>query len=62
MAKQQLLYLTVDELAVIDWKHKQDQQKKMMQAVKRVLYKLEFDVTTADKESKNIVNLARTIL
>jgi type I restriction enzyme R subunit len=56
------IFETLNELAVIDWKHKQDQQKKMLQTVKRALYKLEFDVTTADKESKNILNLARNIL
>lgn len=53
---------TLDELAVIDWKHKQDQQKKMLQKIKRTLYKLGYDVTTADKESKNILHLARNIL
>ncbi|MCM1986833.1 type I restriction enzyme endonuclease domain-containing protein [Methanococcoides seepicolus] len=56
------IFETLDELAVIDWKHKQDQQKKMLQKVKRSLYKLGYDVNTADKESKNIIHLVRNIL
>jgi type I site-specific deoxyribonuclease, HsdR family len=56
------VFSKLDDLAVIDWKHKQDQQKKMLQKVKRALYKLGYDVDTADRESKKIVNLARNIL
>ncbi len=56
------IFETLDELAVIDWKQKQDQQKKMLQKVKRVLYKLGYDVNTADKESKNVLHLVRNIL
>jgi len=56
------IFKELDELAVIDWKHKQDQQKKMLQRVKRALYKLEYDITTAEKESKNILHLARANL
>lgn len=56
------IFASLGILAVIDWKHKQDQQKKMLKEVKRALYKLGYDVTTADKESKNILHLARNIL
>jgi len=56
------IFTALDNLAVIDWKHKQDQQKKMLKEIKRALYKLGYDVTTADKESKNILHLARNIL
>lgn len=49
-------------LAVIDWKYKQEQQKKMLKEIKRELYKLDYDIETAARESSNILNLARNIL
>jgi hypothetical protein len=45
-----------------DWKNKQEQQKKMLKEIKRELYKLDYDIETAARESSNILNLARNIL
>lgn len=56
------IYSALKALAVIDWRQKPEQQKVMLKTVKRELYKLEFDVETAEKESRNIVNLARNLL
>lgn len=49
-------------LAVIDWRQKPEQQKVMQKTIKRELYKLDFDVETAERESRNILNLSRNLL
>ncbi|BAW29892.1 type I site-specific deoxyribonuclease, HsdR family [Methanosarcina thermophila] len=56
------LFSSLGELAVIDWKQKPEQQKIMLKTIKRELYKIDFDIETAEKESHNILNLARNLL
>lgn len=56
------IYSALKTLAVIDWRQKPEQQKVMLKTIKRELYKIEFEVETAEKESRNIINLARNLL
>lgn len=56
------IFAKLVSLAVIDWKNKDEQKKKMMKFVKRELYKLDYDVDTAEREATNLLNLARNIL
>lgn len=56
------LFSALKELAVIDWKQKPEQQKIMHKKIKRKLYKIGFDVETAERESRNILNLAGNLL
>ncbi len=56
------LFSALKGLAVIDWRQKPEQQKIMFKKIKRELYKIGFDVETAEKESRNILNLAGNLL
>ncbi|AKB35930.1 Type I restriction-modification system, restriction subunit R [Methanosarcina siciliae C2J] len=56
------LFSALNRLAVIDWKQKPEQQKIMLKTIKRELYKIDFDIETAEKESHNILNLTRNLL
>lgn len=56
------LFADLQELAVIDWKHKTEHQKIMKKKIKRNLYKLNFDVNTAEKISGEILNLLMNLL
>ena len=56
------IFSALNGLAVIDWRQKPEQQKIMLKTIKRELYKIGFDIETAEKESRNILNLARNLL
>ncbi len=56
------LFSALNGLAVIDWRQKPEQQKIMLKKIKRELYKIDFDIETAERESHNILNLARNLL
>ncbi|KKG10967.1 hypothetical protein EO97_09100 [Methanosarcina sp. 2.H.T.1A.15] len=56
------LFSALNGLAVIDWRQKPEQQKIMLKTIKRELYKIDFDIETAERESHNILNLARNLL
>ncbi|AKB21733.1 type I restriction endonuclease subunit R [Methanosarcina sp. WH1] len=56
------LFSSLNGLAVIDWRQKPEQQKIMLKTIKRELYKIDFDIETAERESHNILNLARNLL
>lgn len=56
------LFSSLSGFAVIDWRQKPEQQKIMLKTIKRELYKIDFDIETAEKESHNILNLARNLL
>lgn len=56
------LFSALNGLAVIDWRQKPEQQKIMLKTIKRELYKIDFDIETAEMESHNILNLARNLL
>lgn len=57
-----LIFSALNILAVIDWRQKPEQQKIMLKMIKRKLYKIDFDIETAERESHNILNLARNLL
>ena len=56
------LFSALNGLAVIDWRQKPEQQKIMLKTIKRELYKIDFDIETAERESHNILNLSRNLL
>lgn len=56
------IYSAIKALAVIDWRQKPEQQKVMLKTIKRELYKLNFGIETAEKESRNILNLSWNLM
>lgn len=56
------IFSALKALAVFDWRQKPEQQKVMLKTIKRELYKMEFNVKTAEKQSRNTLNLARNLL
>jgi type I restriction enzyme R subunit len=56
------MYAKLEGLAVIDWKEKRNHQKIMEKAIKRTLYKLDFEIEEANKLANEIMDLARSIL
>lgn len=56
------LFSSLNKLAVIDWKQKSEQQKIMLKTIKRELYKINFDTETAERESRNLLNLVGNLM
>jgi len=56
------LFSALKALAVIDWKLRPEQKKKMLQKIRRELYKLDFEIKDADRESRNLLELAKNLL
>ena len=56
------IFKQLKEQAVLDWKDKTEQQKRMLKTIKRSLYKLDFDIETSEKVGQDILNLARSLL
>lgn len=56
------IFENLEKLVVIDWKDKPHHQKKMLQKIKRRLYKLDLEIEQVEKISNDILNLARSLL